>query len=269
MVGGMPAGSAAPAHRAVVLGASNVVLDLATVVAAARQALAGPLDFLAAVGHGRGYVRPCRVLGRTLPAIVDCGLWAAWEARPPLPTYALLTDIGNDLLYGAGVEPIADGVAACLERLAGRCRQVVMTELPLASLDRLTPRRFRLLRTLFFSFSRLTWESVRERSVALNRRVVALAGEFGAVVRQPRADWYGWDPIHVRRAVRPRVWQEYVSAWCPQAVSAAGLSAPHGTWREWWYLSTRAAERRRTWGAVRWRAQPSGWLRDGTQISLF
>ncbi len=260
---------AEPAHRVVILGASNVVLDLATVVSAARQQLGGPLDLLAAIGHGRGYARPCWVLGRTLPSLVDCGLWQALEDRPHLPTYALLTDIGNDLLYGAGAPHIADCVATCLQRLAGRCQRMVVTELPLASLARLTPLRFRVMRTLLFPMSRLTWESVGQQAFALNRRVVELAGEFGAVLQKPQADWYGWDPIHVRRAVRPRVWQKYVSAWDDAQVAAAAEPAPRGSWREWWYLSTRRPQRRRIRGAERWHPQPAGRLRDGTWISLY
>jgi len=41
-----------------------------------------------------------------------------------------VTDIGNDILYGADVGQIAEWVEECLTRLRGKCEQIVITELP-------------------------------------------------------------------------------------------------------------------------------------------
>jgi hypothetical protein len=257
-----------PPHRAVILGASNVVRDLATMVETARRALAGPLDLLAAVGHGRGYARPSRVLGRALPSIVDCGLWEALAARPGARTYALLTDIGNDLLYGATVDEVVQSVAICLQRLADHCQRIAITELPLETLRGLAPRRFLLLRKLLFPSSRLTLDAALTAAAELNRRVVDLATPYGATIRRPVAAWYGYDPIHIRRGWRATAWRDFFSAW-RDPEDAEPLPLVRGSWWRWLHLSTRRPQRRRLFGMEQRRDQPVCRLPDGTWISLF
>ncbi len=108
-----------PPQRVVILGASNVLRSISTVLATAERLRGQPLDFLAAAGHGRSYGLTSRVLGRSLPAIRACALWETIFRRPQVPTVSLVTDVGNDLLYGASVETIASWVEECLTKLAG------------------------------------------------------------------------------------------------------------------------------------------------------
>src|SRR5262245_2033911 len=82
-------------HRIVLLGASNLTRGISTVIETAGSILGRPLEVLAAFGHGRSYGMSSSVLGRSLPGIVDCGIWQSLAARPPVSTSALITDIGN------------------------------------------------------------------------------------------------------------------------------------------------------------------------------
>src|SRR6185312_6977256 len=108
-----------PCLRAVLLGASNLKASLPLVVDLLRRRAGGPVEVLAACGHGRSYIAWSRFLAiRHLPGIAGCGLWQALEDRPGLSTVALLTDAGNDLVYGAPVPAIVRGIEACLEKLA-------------------------------------------------------------------------------------------------------------------------------------------------------
>src|SRR5688572_25820972 len=87
--------------RVVVLGASNVTRGISTIYETARLAVGGPLDLYAAFGHGRSLGLHTRVLGRGLCGMLDAGLWRALgDATRPRDSFALLSDIGNDLLYG-------------------------------------------------------------------------------------------------------------------------------------------------------------------------
>ena len=108
---------APPQARVVLLGASNLTRGISIVVETARLVLGAPLEVFVAMGHGRSYGKPSRILGRTLPGIVECDLWAALKERPALPTFALVTDIGNDVAYGYETGAIASWVEACLDRL--------------------------------------------------------------------------------------------------------------------------------------------------------
>src|SRR5688572_31021942 len=111
-----------PALRAILLGASNLKISLPPLLAGLRRRAGGPVEAFIACGHGRSYGAWSRFLFvRRLPGIAGCGLWPALEASPPLRNVrrvALLTDAGNDLVYGASPEEIAGWIGTCLDRLA-------------------------------------------------------------------------------------------------------------------------------------------------------
>jgi hypothetical protein len=168
----MTSASQGPAARArvVLVGASNLTRYLPTVLAHARAAFGGPLEVLTANGLGRSYGTPSSVLGRVLPGIVPCGLWNALDAaaeRAPLPTAALVTDIGNDLVYGRTPDEVAGWVETVLARLAAHAARTVVTALPIASIETLGPRRFALVRAVLFPSHRIDLDTVRARALAI------------------------------------------------------------------------------------------------------
>jgi len=59
---------------------------------------------VAALGHGRSYGAHSKFVVRTLPGILQSGLWRHLESLSTVPTRALVTDIGNDILYGFSAE---------------------------------------------------------------------------------------------------------------------------------------------------------------------
>src|SRR5262245_60042389 len=161
----------APPRRVVLLGASNLTRGLSTAVGTALRLAGGPLEVLAAFGHGRSYGTRRRLLFRELPGIIECGLWDDLSRRPTAPTAALITDIGNDLLYGEEPDRIAGWVADCAGRLRDAGADAVLTPLPLANLAGLAPWRFLLLRSVLFPGCRLPFEVVLERARDLDGRL--------------------------------------------------------------------------------------------------
>lgn len=258
------AASPLPTRRVVLLGASNLARGLSTVVEAACCAWGRPVDIVAALGHGRSYGAESRVLGRTLPGILQCGLWDALDQRPAGPTAALVTDIGNDLVFGVGVPQVAAWVDDVLHRLRPRCERLVVTELPLASLERLGPKRFLLLRTLLFPRSRQTLEELLAKARSLNARVVQLARKHDAALLAPRDGWYGFDPIHVRRRERAGAWSEIFGAWCERPFDPA-----HPARGSAWRLRRQRPLYRRWFGIEQRRRQPTCILPDGSPLSLY
>jgi hypothetical protein len=255
------------------LGASNLTKDLRGLVASARERIeTGPLEILVAAGHGRSYGQWSRVLARGLPGIVHCGLWPVAARRSPVPTYALLTDIGNDLAYGASPVELVGWLATCLARLRAIDTITVMTLLPTERLAQLTPWRFRLFRSVFFPGCGLSYQVLLARAVELNERLADLADRYGAAVVAPRLRWFGADPIHLRRTERPAAWREILSVWDrgadpPMPLTtdrARTTTAPPALPR------LRVAPAHRTvLGISVCRRQPSAVLRDGSTVSLF
>jgi len=254
-----------PARRVILLGASNLAIHLPAVIATARMLWGSPLDVMAALGHGRSYGMTSRVLGRELPGILECGLWRDLRQRPPAPTAALVTDIGNDLLYGVPVEQVAAWVDECLQRLAPLTPTLIVTELPLESSQSLTPERFLLLRSIFFPRCRLTFEETLTHTVQLNARVQEIAARYGAAIIKPSLAWYGFDPIHIRRTRGARVWREILAPWSPDAPPRPA----RWTLGQWIALRRLRPLERRLWGRLQQQPQPAGRLFDGTTVSLY
>jgi hypothetical protein len=264
---GHPAGAdALPSRRVVLLGASNLTGAIATILQTALQLWGRPLDVLTALGNGRSYGLRKSWLGRELPGIHGCGLWEAWERRPPAPTAALVTDIGNDLLYEVPVPEIVGWVEACLDRLQRADARVVLTALPLCNAARLSPRTFALIRSACFPRARLTLATLVDRAQDLDRRLRELARVRGLQLAEHRAEWYGLDPFHIRGRYWPAAWREILSPWSRQAPVPA---VPPASFRNWVYLRLLAPERRWLFGWEQRRSQPAGRLPDGTTVALY
>jgi hypothetical protein len=197
-----------PVLRVVLLGASNVKMGLPWILPRLRGGAEGPVEVLGALGHGRSYGMWSRLLWvRQLPGIVGCGLWEELDRRPPLPTVAVVTDVGNDLLYGVEVPRIAEWVGTCLERLAARQAEIVLGLLPLSSLEKVSPIRYHFIRSILFPGRRAaSWGAVLESARELNEKIRQHGLAQGARLVEPSPSWYGIDPIHVRRSLRREAW---------------------------------------------------------------
>lgn len=249
-----------PRAAVVVLGASNVSRGLARLAAVARDRAGGPVDLVVAAGHGRSYGVNSRVALRRLPSILGSGLWRSLERdrHDSVPPLALLTDIGNDLLYGFPPPMVAGWVGECLRRLAEHGARIAVTRLPLTSVAAIGPARYRAFRSLFVPGCRLTLPEVRAAVAELDARTAALAATHGATLIDQPGGWYALDPIHPRRRHLSDLFHTAADAW--------GL--PHGSrrdgagWRDWAVLGSRAAEVRSLARRVRFTPQPVVARRD-------
>jgi hypothetical protein len=203
---------AATPVRFVALGASNLTRGFGEVVSSVRGASGPEAEILAALGHGRSYGADSRVLLRSLPAILDCGLWRELFRAPPLPTRALVTDVGNDIPHGRPPERILGWVEECVCRLreAG-ADEILLTDLPIGRLRRLSPRRYLLFRSLFFPASRLPLAEAAAVAEEVSAGLAALAHRYALRLIRPRSEWYGFDPIHIRRTARRAAWSEILA----------------------------------------------------------
>ncbi len=203
----------APAARVVLLGASNLRLSRVLVLRLILKRLAGPIDFFVADGFGRSYGNWASIPGRALPGIKECKLWNDLQRSPSLPTFAMLTDVGNDLLYGASPRELTSWVAECVGRLRAMDANVVVTELPISSILATSGVRFQIFRTIFFPPSRLTFKEALQQAQETNDRLRELAVEQSCSSIEMQKAWYGIDPIHVRRRHRSVAWQHILDEW--------------------------------------------------------
>jgi len=249
----------------VLLGASNVVLGFRCAVRAARERVGAPLEVFAAIGHGRSYGVESSVFTRKLPAIASCNLWSTLRERPRMPTFAVVTDLGNDLAYGFEPEQVQAWLIQALDRLAAAQAQVVITGLPVEALRRLEPWKFEFFSRLFFPQRRIDRARVTAAAEELELRVDRLARDRKLARIVLRADWYEFDPIHIALGARREAWRAFVGPWKPRAELERG-AAVDARWRQ----RGRFAPQQRQWlGYDTGRAQPCARLGDGTQFFLY
>ncbi len=248
--------------RVVLLGASNVTLGFGVISSLLRAGFPGPLDIRAALGHGRSYGTWSTLAFRSLPSIKSCGLWESL-GEPSRRSYALLTDVGNDLMYGQRPEIIARWVETCLRRLSDLDFRLIVTRLPLARIERLTAFRYHATRTSFFPMHRpIAWPEMLGRARELDARVADAAHRYNASVVTPPLEWYGFDPIHIRWTRRVAAWNGILSHW-PEFRPANGRIAAPGL-----SLLGRFPAHYRLLGRERTTLQPVT-NDNGTTLSLF
>ena len=250
-------------ERVVALGASNLVRGLPTVVAAARAAWGPSVEVLAANGHGRSYGGRSAFLGRALPGILECGLWRELERLPAASTRALITDVGNDILYGRSAAQVLAWVAETADRLLRFTRDIVLTDLPLASIDRLSNPKYLAARSLLFPGSRVRLGQARVTASRVCGGLAEIAASRGLRLRHLREEWYGFDPIHMRPSQWRAAWLEIL-----MGEEDRPLVSPT-TRREWLRLYLLRPERRWLLGREQVTTQRGAALPGGGSVRLY
>lgn len=257
--------------RIVALGASNLTRGFHTVVAAAR-AVAGPrAEVVAALGHGRSYGMASRLLVRTLPGILQSGLWRQLEVLPPAPTRALVTDVGNDVLYGMPADRIVAWVDEAVARLRRITGDIVLTDLPLSRARRLTRAEFLVFRSIVVPECRLSLAEVLETAERVNAGLEAIAAARGISFFRLKPEWYGVDPIHIRPSLWCSAWQQILQGSDPGAPAGeAARSAETLESRvEAWRLYLLRPERQWLFGREQFTPQHGVPLSPGGRVWLY
>jgi hypothetical protein len=252
--------SAGPMNRVVALGASNLTRGFGTVVATARATWGPGVEVMAALGHGRSYGTSSSFLGRRLPGILESGLWRQLESASPAPMRALVTDVGNDIGYGFSAQQTLAWVDDTVRRLLRFTDDIVLTDLPLASLQRLSPSKFRAVRAVLFPSSRLSLDDVLKAAEDMNAGLGDLAAAHGVRFFRLNPSWYGVDPIHIR----PSLWR---AAW--EEILGGGPSVGRHSQVEAWRLYFMRPERRWMFGVEQITPQAGTRLRGGGRIWLY
>lgn len=254
--------------RIILLGASNVTLSFPRLVRGLHRAFSEPLELFAAHGHGRSFGIWNRIGPRELPGIVPCRLWDDLAAQPPSdePPRTLITDIGNDLMYGIEPDQIAEWVATCLARLRAMRASIVLTQLPLASARTLGRSRFQFFRKLFFPNSQIRYEEIEAKASRLNQLVIDLGQQFEIPTPELRGEWYGFDPIHILRRHRAAAWREVLASWFGKSQSVEFRPVSPNDSLHLWRL--RPCERR-WFGRDQHSSQPVLQPPDGSKLWLY
>lgn len=225
-------------HRqpVILLGASNLTIGWRHLLRALQATVQGPIDLQVALGMGRSYVDTSSFWFRGLPGIVHCGLWNNLPLQDSQPPLVLITDVGNDIVYGHKPQIIVDAVAECVRRIRSRRpdSQIVITGLPIASLESVQRLQFLVARTALFPVCFLSLTEILQNALSIDAGIRQLAGQLQIPYVVPEAGWYGKDPIHVLRHLREPVFRKFFSHWRtrddgsdPTTPDLANVTRPH------------------------------------------
>ena len=104
-------------------------------------------------------------------------------------------------------------IESCLDRVAANPADTIITIPPMVSILQLTGWRFRIIRTFIFPGRKTSLTNIRHSATELTERLKTLATARGITVVQPEPDWYGFDPIHLRRGLRSPIWKSILTRW--------------------------------------------------------
>lgn len=198
--------------RIVALGASNLTRSFGALVSLARAEWGPGIEIFAAMGHGRSYGIQSRVMFRTLPGILESGLWRVLDSLPMTPVRAVISDVGNDILYGLPAGRILDLLEETVHRLQRLTQDIVITGLPPATIRGLSNTKFLVFRSLLFPRSRLSYAEVIETAGRVDDGIAELSAARNLRLLRLDPAWYGIDPIHFRRSCCIRAWREILGA---------------------------------------------------------
>ena len=165
-----------------------------------------------------------------------------------------MTDVGNDLIYGSSPPVIARRVESCLEALARHRAELVVTRLPLASVERLSALRYHATKAVFFPRTGGRWPEMLHKARELDESLGQIAARFSAQLVEQPLDWYGFDPLHIRRSRRAAAWRTIFTGW--PSFAAANQNGPISL-ADVVRLRLAAPAERRLFGRQQMRLQPA------------
>ena len=261
----------------VALGASNLSRGLSRLLKASRCCSSSAVDLVVAAGHGRSYGANSRIWKRSLPSICESGLWRSLDrllrsgVSKNSQRLAVITDIGNDLLYGFSTEQLATWLEEVIHRLHQQQFNIIITKLPVESIESVGPFRFRLLKTFFVPGCRQSLEEIKEQSRQVNDSIVHIAKKYQISVIEQPGSWYGLDAIHIRRSCLEDFWRRVVECWSEYKcdTNTHQETSLRSTWQEWFRIGAASAEVRSLAGVMLFTPQPVFQLGDTTRVFMY
>ncbi|MEE8269967.1 MAG: hypothetical protein V3R23_08110 [Nitrospinaceae bacterium] len=182
----------------VLLGASNLSRGCFALVKHIKSCLyPRKVDVLIASGPGRAYYTSGGLLNVSYPPIYASDIFevAQNKSKSGYQVVALVTDIGNDIMYGVSTEKVIETIQQIFARLQSMNAEIFYTTLPVAFEKGDHPVWFCILRSLLFPRSTVAYDEATAGIIEVNRFLKESACRQGRLI--PNMDRYlGYDEIH-------------------------------------------------------------------------
>ena len=128
-------------------------------------------EFLNALGPGRGYCAKGGMFNFTYSPILESRIieFAEKKSKNAFHTAVLITDIGNDLMYGVSAQTLIARLDAIIDRMLGWDANIFITAIHVNLKKDVSPITFLLVRFLFYPSSKVTFEEADLLVIKVNR----------------------------------------------------------------------------------------------------
>jgi hypothetical protein len=182
----------------ILLGASNLARGFQALSDCLVSSLApNRVEILNAMGPGRGYCAEGGIFNIRYPAIGASGILDSIcaEGETPHKVIALITDIGNDIMYGVAASEITACLSVLLKQFSALDADVFLQPIPIDLSEDVSESQFRLLKSIFYPHSAIDYEQAREAVFAVNDFLRTNAGERVHLLPSGK-EFMGIDKIH-------------------------------------------------------------------------
>ncbi len=118
------------------------------------------IEFLNALGPGRGFCARGGMFNFTYPPIQDCRVLEAAERKSQngQRIAVLITDIGNDLMYGVSANTLIESLDGMVDRVLQWDAEIFLTSIHVDLKKDVSPTTFFILKSFFYPGSSITYE---------------------------------------------------------------------------------------------------------------
>jgi len=115
-------------------------------------------EFLNALGPGRGFCARGGMFNFTYPPVQDCRILEACEKKSCEKIAILITDLGNDLMYGVSADTLIETLDELIDRTLQWDAEIFLTAIHVNLKKDVSPTTFFILKSFFYPGSSVTYE---------------------------------------------------------------------------------------------------------------
>lgn len=168
-------------------------------------------EFLNALGPGRGFCARGGMFNFTYPPIQDCRILEAAEKKTNDARAVLITDIGNDLMYGISADTLIECLDSLIERMLLWNAEIFLASIHVNMKKDVSPATFFILRFIFYPGSKVTYEETDSFITKVNSYLEEKARKNEKVHLITGMESYaGLDKIHYSMLKTHLAWSQVI-----------------------------------------------------------
>ena len=126
------------------------------------------IEFLNALGPGRGFCAKGGMFNFIYSPIQDCQIIEAVDKKTKIPRVVLITDLGNDLMYGVTPDALIECLDTLIDRMLKWNADIFLTSIHINMKKDISRRTFYILRFIFYPNSKINYEETDSFIIKVN-----------------------------------------------------------------------------------------------------